>query len=82
MLCCRLSFCDLAGSERHSKTQTVGDRIKEAGNINTSLLTLGRCIKTLRHNQLNKLVIAVPTLIINFNNSVNDRSVVNRTKKI
>ena len=39
------SFCDLAGSERISKTQAEGVRLKEAGNINTSLLVLGRCIK-------------------------------------
>jgi len=49
-----LSFCDLAGSERISKTHNVGDRQKEAGNINTSLLVLGRCIKAIRHNQLMK----------------------------
>jgi len=49
-----LSFCDLAGSERISKTHNVGDRQKEAGNINTSLLVLGRCIKSIRHNQLLK----------------------------
>ena len=46
-----LSFCDLAGSERISKTHNVGERLKEAGNINTSLLVLGRCIKSIRHNQ-------------------------------
>ena len=51
---CRLSFCDLAGSERQAKTNTTGDRIKEAGNINTSLLSLGRCMKVLKHNQINK----------------------------
>ena len=45
------SFCDLAGSERISKTHNVGERQKEAGNINTSLLILGRCIKAMRHNQ-------------------------------
>lgn len=28
--------------------------MKEANNINTSLLTLGRCIAALRHNQNNK----------------------------
>ncbi|XP_077992075.1 uncharacterized protein LOC144446196 [Glandiceps talaboti] len=47
----KLSFCDLAGSERYAKTQNTGDRLKEAGNINTSLLTLGKCITTLRYNQ-------------------------------
>ncbi|XP_041377463.1 kinesin-like protein KIF20B isoform X5 [Gigantopelta aegis] len=49
-----LSLCDLAGSERSSKTHATGDRLKEAGNINTSLMTLGRCIDILRHNQMHK----------------------------
>ncbi|KAM8898713.1 kinesin-like protein KIF20A isoform 1-T2 [Spinachia spinachia] len=48
-----LTVCDLAGSER-SKEQRNGERMKEANNINTSLLTLGRCIAALRHNQNNK----------------------------
>lgn len=50
----RLTLCDLAGSERYSKTQATGDRLKEAGNINTSLHTLGRCIEGLRYNQTHK----------------------------
>ena len=49
-----LSFCDLAGSERIKKTLNTGDRQKEAGNIDTSLLVLGRVIKALRHNQTSK----------------------------
>ncbi|XP_052821444.1 kinesin-like protein KIF20B isoform X3 [Mya arenaria] len=49
-----LTLCDLAGSERYSKTHNTGDRLKEAGNINNSLLTLGRCIETLRYNQAHK----------------------------
>ncbi|XP_061607791.1 kinesin-like protein KIF20A isoform X1 [Phyllopteryx taeniolatus] len=48
-----LTICDLAGSER-CKEQRCGERMKEANNINTSLLTLGRCIAALRHNQTNK----------------------------
>ncbi|XP_078477969.1 LOW QUALITY PROTEIN: kinesin-like protein KIF20A, partial [Lampetra planeri] len=48
-----LTVCDLAGSER-CKEQCNGERMKEATNINTSLLTLGRCIAALRHNQNNK----------------------------
>ncbi|CAH8842591.1 unnamed protein product [Trichobilharzia szidati] len=49
-----LMFCDLAGSERSVKAATGGQtmRIREAGNINSSLLTLGRCIECLRYNQL------------------------------
>ncbi|KAM8835594.1 kinesin-like protein KIF20A isoform 1-T4 [Synchiropus picturatus] len=48
-----LTVCDLAGSER-CKDQRSGERMKEANNINTSLLTLGRCIAALRQNQNNK----------------------------
>ncbi|TRY86458.1 hypothetical protein DNTS_018472, partial [Danionella cerebrum] len=46
-----LSLCDLAGSERCNKTKTFGERLKEAGNINNSLLILGKCIAALRSNQ-------------------------------
>ena len=47
----RFSFCDLAGSERLKKTLNVGERLKEAQNINTSLLVLGRCLKTIYDSQ-------------------------------
>ena len=43
-----LSFCDLAGSERIKKTLNTGERQKEAGNINTSLMVLGRCVYKLQ----------------------------------
>ncbi|KAK3566776.1 hypothetical protein QTP86_004530 [Hemibagrus guttatus] len=46
-----LSLCDLAGSERCNKTHTFGERLKEAGNINNSLLILGKCLAGLRNNQ-------------------------------
>ena len=48
------AFCDLAGSERLKKTLNIGDRLKEAQNINTSLLVLGRCLKTIHDVQLSK----------------------------
>ena len=50
----RLSIVDLAGSERYKKTDATGHRLKEAGNINTSLMTLGKCIEILRWNQMHK----------------------------
>ncbi|XP_058507508.1 kinesin-like protein KIF20B isoform X2 [Solea solea] len=55
-----LCLCDLAGSERCAKTQNRGERLKEAGNINTSMLILGKCINALRHNQQAKLLQHVP----------------------
>ncbi|XP_024152502.1 kinesin-like protein KIF20B isoform X2 [Oryzias melastigma] len=55
-----LCLCDLAGSERCAKTQNKGERLKEAGNINTSLLILGKCINALRHKQQTKLLQHVP----------------------
>lgn len=49
-----LSMCDLAGAERAGKTHGSHDRLKEAGNINSSLLVLSRCIEALRRNQMQK----------------------------
>uniref|UniRef100_H3BCP2 Kinesin-like protein n=1 Tax=Latimeria chalumnae TaxID=7897 RepID=H3BCP2_LATCH len=49
-----LSLCDLAGSER-CKDQKIGERLKEATNINASLHTLGRCIGALRQNQQQRM---------------------------
>ncbi|EED81253.1 predicted protein [Postia placenta Mad-698-R] len=47
----RLTLVDLAGSERTKHTHTSGDRLREAGNINKSLMVLGQCMETLRTNQ-------------------------------
>ena len=47
----RLSFVDLAGSERAGRTGNVGARLKESVAINSSLMTLGRCLEALRWNQ-------------------------------
>ncbi|CAE6479439.1 unnamed protein product [Rhizoctonia solani] len=49
--CARLSVVDLAGSERSKNTHTTGERLKEAGNINKSLMVLGQCMEMLRANQ-------------------------------
>lgn len=53
-------FCDLAGSERLKKTENVGDRLKEAQRINTSLMVLGRCFDLMFHNQQSKSKEVVP----------------------
>ncbi|KAJ3815667.1 kinesin-like protein [Lentinula aff. lateritia] len=47
----RFTLVDLAGSERTKHTHTTGDRLKEAGNINNSLMVLGQCLQVLRTNQ-------------------------------
>ncbi|GAA5832474.1 hypothetical protein JCM11251_006466, partial [Rhodosporidiobolus azoricus] len=47
----KFSVVDLAGSERVVNTQTTGERLKEAGNINKSLMVLGQCMEVLRKNQ-------------------------------
>ena len=36
------------------KTLNIGDRLKEAQNINTSLLVLGRCLKSIHEGQLTR----------------------------
>uniref|UniRef100_H0V0J3 Kinesin family member 20B n=1 Tax=Cavia porcellus TaxID=10141 RepID=H0V0J3_CAVPO len=55
-----LSLCDLAGSERSTKTQNEGERLRESGNINTSLLTLGKCINVLKNSEKSKFQQHVP----------------------
>ncbi|XP_043263298.1 kinesin-like protein KIF23 [Colletes gigas] len=55
----QLSLVDLAGSERTNRTKNTGQRLREAGNINNSLMTLRSCLETLRENQMqgtNKMV--------------------------
>ncbi|XP_044739085.1 kinesin-like protein KIF23 [Chrysoperla carnea] len=46
----QLSLVDLAGSERSSRTKNTGARLKEASNINNSLLNLRICLEILREN--------------------------------
>ncbi|CAL8303993.1 unnamed protein product [Lota lota] len=55
-----MCLCDLAGSERCTRTQSQGQRLKEAGNINTSLLTLGKCLNAMRLNQHHRIHQHVP----------------------
>lgn len=43
----KLNLVDLAGSENVGRSGSVDKRVREAGNINQSLLTLGRVITAL-----------------------------------
>lgn len=53
-------FCDLAGSERLKKTENIGNRLKEAQRINTSLMVLGRCFDLMFQNQQSKNKEVIP----------------------
>ncbi|XP_050405593.1 kinesin-like protein KIF16B [Patella vulgata] len=46
----KVHLVDLAGSERADATGAIGIRLKESGNINKSLVTLGNVISTLAEN--------------------------------
>ncbi|KAI8640459.1 kinesin motor domain-containing protein [Parasitella parasitica] len=52
----KFSIVDLAGSERYRNTLNSGQRLKEAGNINKSLMVLGQCMETLRLNQMKSAI--------------------------
>ncbi|KAK0288237.1 hypothetical protein LTS16_004094 [Friedmanniomyces endolithicus] len=71
----RMRLVDLAGSERANRTEATGQRLREGGNINQSLTTLGRVIAALAdpkrqrasrltggtpHNQAKRRVEVVP----------------------
>ncbi len=43
----KLTFVDLAGSERLKESKSQGEMVKETGNINKSLFTLGKVISCL-----------------------------------
>ncbi len=43
----KLAFVDLAGSERLKESKSQGEMVKETGNINKSLFTLGKVISAL-----------------------------------
>lgn len=52
----KLSFVDLAGSERLKESKAKGDMIKETGNINRSLFTLGKVISSLTDKKTDKFI--------------------------
>ncbi|KAI5478637.1 kinesin family member 20/23 [Pseudohyphozyma bogoriensis] len=59
----RFSIVDLAGSERVVNSGTSGERLKEAGNINKSLMVLGQCMEVLRKNQERKDQKKAPAMV-------------------
>ncbi|KAG1082262.1 hypothetical protein G6F42_022641 [Rhizopus arrhizus] len=59
----KLSVVDLAGSERYRNTNSTGQRLKEAGNINKSLMVLGQCMEVLRLNQIKQDMGKNPTMV-------------------
>lgn len=59
----KLNLIDLAGSENQKLTETTGQRFKEATNINTSLLELGRVISSLYDKTKGKIT------FVNYRNS-------------
>lgn len=56
----QLSLVDLAGSERTKRTKNTGSRLREAGNINSSLMALRSCMEVLRENIMNGTKKIVP----------------------
>jgi hypothetical protein len=50
----KISFVDLAGSERLKESKSKGGMVKETGNINKSLFTLGKVISSLSERRVNK----------------------------
>jgi hypothetical protein len=50
----KINLIDLAGSENALTAGSTGDRLKEGAAINKSLLTLGRVIKVLAENSMQK----------------------------
>ncbi|CAF1629108.1 unnamed protein product [Rotaria magnacalcarata] len=55
-----IHLVDLAGSERVNRAKTVGERVKEASNINASLMVLRQCFEILRENQAQSTSKMVP----------------------
>ncbi|XP_024942788.1 kinesin-like protein KIF20B [Cephus cinctus] len=49
-----MNFCDLPGFGQSRRTLNIGKRLKEAQNINSSLLVLGRCLKAVLNSQMSR----------------------------
>lgn len=57
----RMRLVDLAGSERANRTEATGQRLREGGNINQSLTTLGRVIAALADPKRQRAIRAAGT---------------------
>ena len=55
----KIHLVDLAGSERADATGATGVRLKEGGNINKSLVTLGNVISALGRISLSTLLLGL-----------------------
>lgn len=59
----RMLFVDLAGSERLKKSKSVGEMLKETGNINRSLFTLGK-VRICIHTRILRIQVQVPRSLL------------------
>jgi hypothetical protein len=50
---------DLAGSERLKESKSQGEMVKETGNINKSLFTLGKVIKGLSDKKKDQTIVNI-----------------------
>lgn len=75
----KIHLVDLAGSERADATGATGVRLKEGGNINKSLVTLGNVISALgqKHDTVTSL-----KLQDRYGNDRNDRNQRSGTLKL
>lgn len=62
----KIHLVDLAGSERADATGATGVRLKEGGNINKSLVTLGNVISALGESLVFVLVCLKVFLVIKY----------------
>lgn len=62
----KIHLVDLAGSERADATGATGVRLKEGGNINKSLVTLGNVISALGKSLVFVLVCLEEVLVIKY----------------
>jgi len=66
----RIRLVDLAGSERAKATEATGQRLREGGNINKSLTTLGRVIAALADSKATKQGARKPRDVVPFRDSI------------